>query len=63
MAGDRRLRIISRLVGDGAPGPETRRLCDVSAEVTEMSGAGIMLMSGDVSQGSLCTTNAVSDLI
>ncbi len=28
-----------------------------------MSGAGIMLMSGDVPRGSLCTTNAVSDLI
>jgi len=28
-----------------------------------MSGAGIMLMSGDVPQGSVCTTNAVSDLI
>src|SRR5579863_5310580 len=28
-----------------------------------MSGAGIMLMSGDVPQGSVCTTNPVSDLI
>jgi len=62
VAGDRRLRIISRLVGDAA-GRETRRLCDVSADVTAMSGAGIMLMSGDVPQGSLCTTNTVSALI
>src|SRR2546430_15552474 len=28
-----------------------------------MSGAGIMLMSGDVPQGSVCTTNDVSALI
>lgn len=28
-----------------------------------MSGAGIMLMSGEVPRGSLCTTNAMSDLI
>jgi hypothetical protein len=28
-----------------------------------MAGAGIMLMSGDVPRGSLCTTNAVSALI
>jgi hypothetical protein len=28
-----------------------------------MSGAGIMLMSGDVPRGSVCTTNKVSDLI
>jgi hypothetical protein len=28
-----------------------------------MSGAGIMLMSGDVPRGSLCTTDKVSDLI
>jgi hypothetical protein len=28
-----------------------------------MSGAGIMLMSGDLPQGSICTTDAVSDLI
>jgi GAF domain-containing protein len=32
----------------------------VCAEVTGMTGAGIMLMSGDVAQGSLCTTNDVS---
>src|SRR5580692_2372544 len=28
-----------------------------------MSGAGIMLMAADVAQGSLCTSNAMSDLI
>jgi hypothetical protein len=61
--GRRRERILSRLVGIGAPALETKRLCEVCAEVTEMSGAGIMLMSGDLPRGSLCTTNIVSTLI
>ncbi len=39
------------------------RLCEVCAEVTGMTGAGIMLMAGDVPQGSVCTTNDVSALI
>jgi hypothetical protein len=42
---------------------ETKRLCEVCAEVTGMSGAGIMLMSGDVPAGSVCTTNKVSALV
>jgi len=63
MNGKRRIRILSKLVGDTAPGGETERLCQVSAEVTGMSGAGIMLMSGDVPRGSVCTTNEVSALI
>lgn len=62
-SGDRRLRILSRLVDSGAPELETKRLCEVCAEVTGMSGAGIMLMSGDVPRGSVCTTNKVSALI
>jgi GAF domain-containing protein len=63
MTGDRRLRILTRLVSNGAPELETQRLCEVCAEVTDMSGAGIMLMSEDVSRGAVCTTNKVSDLI
>ena len=63
MAGERRLRILARLVGSGAPELETKRLCEVCAEVTGMTGAGIMLMSGDVPRGSVCTTNEVSALI
>jgi GAF domain/ANTAR domain len=61
--GTRRERILSRLVGIGVPAIETNRLCEVCAEVTEMSGAGIMLMSGDLSRGSICTTNSVSALV
>jgi hypothetical protein len=63
MPRQRRLRILTRLAGDGAAGLETKRLCDVCAEVTGMTGAGIMLMSGDVPRGSVCTSNSVSALI
>jgi hypothetical protein len=60
--GERRLRILTRLV-DGGPEFPTNRLCEVCAEITGMNGAGIMLMSGDVPRGSVCTTNEVSELI
>jgi GAF domain-containing protein len=63
MTGDRRLRILTRLVSSGPPELETQRLCEVCAEVTDMSGAGIMLMSEDVPRGAVCATNKVSDLI
>jgi GAF domain len=39
------------------------RLCFVATEIVGVSGAGIMLMSGEVPQGSLCSTNPMSDLI
>ncbi len=63
MAGQRRLRILARLADGGPPEKETQHLCDVCAEVTCVTGAGIMLMSGDVPRGSVCTTNAVSALM
>ena len=63
MSGERRLRILRLLVASGTPDLGTKRLCEVCAEVAGASGAGIMLMSGDVPRGSLCTTNEVSALI
>jgi len=62
MPADRLLRVLARLARDDGTG-EVTRLCSVSAELTEMSGAGIMLLSGDTPQGSVCTTNEVSALI
>ena len=58
----RRLAILDRLLGDGA-GLATGRLCQVCADVTGATGAGIMLMAGEVPLGSMCSTNAVSALI
>jgi hypothetical protein len=59
----RRERILGLLVGSEQGKFGTKRLCQVCAEATGMSGAGIMLMSGDVPRGSLCTTDEMSDLI
>jgi hypothetical protein len=63
VAGDRRLQIIARLAANQLEGGQTKRLCQVCAEVTEVTGAGIMLMSGDIRRGSVCTTDGVSELI
>ena len=59
MPGERLLRILDRL-STPAGEENTARLCEVAADVTQMSGAGLMLMSGDVSRGSLCSSNHVS---
>lgn len=63
MAADRRLRILSRLAADGDAALWPVRLCDVCAEVTVMSGAGIMMMSGGLPLGSVGTTDEMSVLI
>jgi hypothetical protein len=61
--GRQRLRILELLAGDGSADVATKRLCDVCAEVTGVTGAGIMLMAGDTPRGSVCTTDDVSALI
>lgn len=58
----RRSELLARLVDDGQE-LEMLRLCGLCAEVTGVTGAGIMLMSGDIHRGSVCTTDAVSALI
>ena len=63
MPAEHRLRLLNHLAGRGAFGFETNRLCEVCAEVTGMTGAGIMLMSGDIPQGTVCTSDEVSALI
>lgn len=62
-SGKRRLRILDMLAGSGPDDVGTRRLCEVCAEVTNMTGAGIMLMSGEIPQGSVCATDEVSALM
>ncbi|MDZ7679930.1 MAG: GAF and ANTAR domain-containing protein [Acidimicrobiales bacterium] len=61
--GERRLRILGRLAEGDPDDGASQRLCRVCAEATVMTGAGIMLMSGDVPRGSVCTTDGVSHLI
>jgi hypothetical protein len=60
--GERRLELLARIVDPGGE-LETQRLCNVCAECTGATGAGIMLMSGDIPRGSVCTTDSVSALI
>ena len=61
MPGERLMRILTLLASPAKA--NSAQLCAVAAEVTAMSGAGIMLMTSDVPQGSLCSTNDLSALI
>ncbi len=63
MPGDRLLRILGLLRVGRDVEPSSARLCEVCADALVMTGAGVMLMSGDLAQGSLCSSNAVSRLI
>jgi hypothetical protein len=60
---ERRVRILGQLVRAGEAPPETARLCEVCAEMTDTSGAGIMLIADGTSRGSICTSNSVSEVI
>lgn len=60
MAGPRRQRILAQLVGTGSTPLGTDHLCGVCADVTGMTGAGIMVLSDEVAQVSICTTDPVS---
>ena len=62
MTTERILRILAELSSGGVTEPEATRLCEVCADIALMSGAGIMLMVGNV-QGSVWSTNEVSALI
>ena len=63
MAGDRLLRILAQVSSGSTGETEPARLCEVCAEITGMTGAGIMLMAGETQQGSVCSSNEVSALI
>ena len=63
MGGERLVRILELLAAEGEARPGPARLCDVCAEVVVVTGAGVMLMSGDVPSGSACSSNDVSTRI
>jgi hypothetical protein len=63
VAGERLARILAQLSSGLTVEPGPARLCEVCADVARMTGAGIMLMTGDVQQGSVCSSNDVSALI
>jgi GAF domain-containing protein len=62
MPGSRLGRILAELSDVGHPW-SSARLCVVCPGIVEVDGAGVMLMSGDIPRGSLCTSNEVSQLI
>jgi hypothetical protein len=62
MAGDRLRRILAAMTDDGGSWSSVR-LCAACPAIVGVDGAGIMLMSGDVRIGSLCSTDEVSNLI
>ena len=62
MPGDRLRRIVAEL-SDGEGPWAAARLCEVCPRIAGVEGAGVMLMSGDIPSGSLCTSDDVSQLI
>jgi GAF domain-containing protein len=58
----RRLDLLGRILDPGGE-LETQRLCEACADITGVTGAGIMLMSGEIPRGSVCSTDPVSSLI
>ena len=62
MAAERRVRLLGLLL-EVSSELDPNRMCSVGAELTGTSGAGLMLMSGDVVRGSVAATNAASALI
>jgi len=57
---DRMATILQRLVSHEVDGSGTVVLCELAAEVSGVSGASIMLLSDDLAQGSLCTTDGIA---
>jgi GAF domain-containing protein len=62
MSEDRLDQILEVLAADG-DGWSSARLCAACPAIMGVSGAGVMLMSGDVPRGSLCSSDPVSHLI
>jgi GAF domain len=62
VAGDRLRRVLAALSA-GGEGWSPARLCRACPGIVGVNGAGVMLMSGDIPRGSLCTSDEVSQLI
>lgn len=63
MSGERRSRIVAALETATSDAVTGTRLCEVCRDVTVVTGAGIMLMSGELPLGSVCTANGVSAML
>ena len=63
MTEERRLRILTMLVGSSGAEIAVNRICVVCAEVMQLSGAGVMLIDGDTSSHTACASNEISNVI
>jgi hypothetical protein len=61
-AGGRLQRILAELSAGGQRW-SSARLCGVCPGIAGVTGAGVMLMAGEIPRGSLCTSDEVSHLI
>jgi hypothetical protein len=62
MTSDRLHRILA-VLSAGGDAWSSARLCTLCPGLLGVDGAGVMLMSGDIPRGSLCTSDTVSHLI
>jgi hypothetical protein len=60
---DRLLRVLTRLAERDGVEPGLVALCDVAADVSGTTGAGIILMSDDLRQGALCASDGLSAVV
>jgi hypothetical protein len=60
MASGRLKEILAQLALRGADGSGTMHLCEIAAEVSGTTGAGITLQPDELVTGSLCTTDGVA---
>ncbi|HXC84709.1 MAG TPA: GAF and ANTAR domain-containing protein [Trebonia sp.] len=58
-----RLRRILTALSNGSEAWTAARLCQTCPEIAGVTGAGVMLMSGDVQRGSLSASDEVSHLV
>src|SRR4051794_10174899 len=63
MPRDRLRRILDELSADDGSETAPARLCEVCADVAQLTGAGIMLLTADAPQGSVCSSNTVSEAL
>ncbi len=63
MAGERHERVLAMLSAGSEGKVSARGLCEAVTAVLGVNGTGVMLMSGEVAYGSLCTTNEITKMI
>jgi GAF domain-containing protein len=63
VSAERRLDVLARFASAQSSEPNGARLCEVAAEVVDVTGAGVTLISQDTSTSTVCATDAVSALV